>query len=216
MVIGLFFLFTLEVSAQWTSHVPLNPDVNTQYLFYLHGGVVQAQGLPAVSSYYGKYEYKDIVHKLSEQGFHVISEVRPKDSEEKAYAAKVSAQIDSLIRQGVPNKNISIVGASLGAYITMEVALLRNESKLKYALLGLCSKYAVDLYRIHKMELKGKFYSIYEVSDTKTSCQPLFDSANSESPFEELKLDMGLDHAFLFKPYKEWLIPLTAWIKSSD
>ena len=216
LLAGFLFLLAHQSQAQWTTHVPEQIDPEAKYLFYLHGGVVQAQGLPAVSTYYGKYEYKQIVQRLSEQGFHVISEVRPKDSQEKEYADKVSAQIDSLSKAGVPIENISIVGASLGAYITMELALQRNEPDLKYALLGLCSEYAVGLYEGRKMEVKGRFFSIYEASDSKSTCQKLFSPDNKESRFKELRLEMGNDHAFLFKPYKEWLLPLSSWIKTGQ
>lgn len=29
-----------------------------------------------------------------------------------------------------------------------------------------------------------------------------------------IELNMGIDHAFVFKPYKEWIAPLTRWIRN--
>lgn len=53
------------------------PAQTKGYIFYLHGAIVQQQGADAVSSAYGKYEYRNIVTTLSKNGHTVISEVRP-------------------------------------------------------------------------------------------------------------------------------------------
>ena len=73
----LAFATTINIQAQPISNVPLNPDTSIIHLFYLHGGIVQEQGVNAVSEYYGKYEYLAILDSLSRRGFYVISEARP-------------------------------------------------------------------------------------------------------------------------------------------
>ncbi|MEJ2266970.1 MAG: hypothetical protein P8X95_26290, partial [Anaerolineales bacterium] len=45
-----------------------------RYLFYLHGRIIEDQGIPAISPDYGEYEYGAILEKLSAYGFVVISE----------------------------------------------------------------------------------------------------------------------------------------------
>lgn len=55
--------------------LPDNIEPGEHYLFYLHGGIVQQQGVNAVSQYYGAYKYLDILDSLSTRGFNVISEV---------------------------------------------------------------------------------------------------------------------------------------------
>lgn len=210
MAVGVF-----ACTPKITPNLPSKITTDQSYLFYLHGGVVQAQGIPAVSSYYGRYEYLKILKTLRSHDFYVISEVRPKDTQEDAYARKVSAQIDSLILSGVPASNIYVVGASLGAYITVDLAHMRQQPDMNYALLGLCSEYALDYYQKYKGKLCGNFLSIYETSDSKGPCQSIFIEPQCGYSFEEKALNMGIDHAFLFKPYDEWVKPLVAWTKST-
>ncbi|MFN3379350.1 MAG: hypothetical protein ACK41O_07825 [Runella zeae] len=192
-----------------TTSIPKTIETHKIYLFYLHGGIVQDEGPHAVSKYYGKYEYYPILDSLSMKGFHVISEVRPKGTNEVEYAKKISLQIDTLISFGVPMQNILIVGASLGAYIALEVALITKKTQLNYVLIGLCSKYAIDYYSQHSDIFQGKFLSIYEKTDTKGSCSKIFTNKRNVE-FEEIELNMGIGHAFLFKPFKDWIEPLTS------
>ncbi len=209
------------------SHLPLSGQSITnsiseqinpteKYLFYLHGGVVQQQGVNAVSPYYGEYKYLDILDSLSQGGFNVISEVRPKGMDEVTYAKKLKFQIDSLITAGLSPQNISIVGASLGAYVTLETALILNNSRINYALLGLCSDYALEYFSKYKHQLRGRFLSIYEGTDEKGSCRELFTDPSDGSSFKEIELNMGNSHAFLFKPYSEWITPLVQWINEVE
>lgn len=193
--------------------VPKNPDPEGIYLFYLHGGIVQNQGANAVSEYYGKYEYHSILVSLKNRGFYIISEVRPKNTDEKEYAIKLKNQMNQLIKLGVSDKNIVIVGASLGAYIALETSLINNNSNIKFVLLGLCSDYAISYFRPFQKQFSGQFLSIYESSDSKGKCINIFQQLNHNSSFEEVQLEMGIDHAFLYKPYQEWIDPLTEWIK---
>lgn len=212
----LFFVtFTLfNVSAQSVStSLPERPDINKTYLFYLHGGVVQDQGANAVSEYYGKYEYQAILDTFKNHGFYVISEVRPKNTIEKEYAKKLKNQIDSLIRLGVSDKNIIVVGASLGAYIALETSILNKNPNIRFALLGLCSAYALEYFQPFKKDFMGQFLSIYEGSDSKGTCLSIFQGLEGNSSFKEIKLEMGIDHAFLFKAYDDWVNPLINWIK---
>lgn len=81
-------------------------DPQQKYLFYLHGGIVQEQGINAVSPQFGAYKYKNIVDTLRSFGYHLITEVRPKGTIEIAYAEKVAKQIDSLLRAKVPPENM--------------------------------------------------------------------------------------------------------------
>ena len=102
------------------SNLAGNIDSTGVYLFYLHGGIVQEQGANAVSIDFGRYEYHAILDSFKKQGFHVISEVRPRGTQEINYAKKVCKQIDSLLIKGVSPKNIIVVGASQGGFITID------------------------------------------------------------------------------------------------
>lgn len=212
----LFAFTTPVVLAQPNGgYLPKSITPNTQYLFYLHGGIVQQQGADAVSPYFGPYKYLDILDSLRNKGFKVISEIRPKESEETTYAKKVAAQVDSLLSLGVKPHNITLVGASLGAYITLESALMVKNSNINYAILGLCSTYAIEYYSDAREQLIGNFLSIYERTDDKGSCKELFVNKSEHASFNEIQLNMGNGHGFLFQPYPEWTEPLSEWIRST-
>lgn len=197
-----------------SSSVPRKINHDGIYLFYLHGGVVQAQGANAISPYFGKYEYHAILDTLKNQNFYVISEVRPKNTIEEEYAKKIIKQIDTLINKGVPDKNIVVVGASLGAYIAMEASILNRKENIRFVILGLCSEYALNYFTKEKNKFCGQFLSIYESSDSKGTCFDIFQNLENGSSFEEIELNMGISHAFLFKPYNEWVKPMVNWIKN--
>ena len=192
--------------------IPEKIDPKATYMFYLHGGVVQDQGANAVSQYYGKYEYQAILDSLSSRGYYVISEVRPKNTQEKEYAKKLNRQITILLNAGVAADHIVVVGASLGAYITLETALIIKNPDIQMVLLGLCSQYALKYFSGYKEHFYGRFLSIYELSDSKGSCKPIFISRNDSCDFSEIALNMGIDHAFLFKPHKEWMNAIDEWL----
>lgn len=195
-----------------TTGVPAFVDPNTVYLFYLHGGVVQDQGADAVSQYYGAYKYHDILDTLSGRGMHVISEVRPKDTDERIYAAKIARQVDTLLNLGVTPENIVIAGASLGAYIAVEAAYRLQNPNINVALLGLCTDYSLDYFQSYRDKLCGRWLSISEQSDPKGPCTRLLDNPDCKSGYRELELETGYDHGFLFRPYRAWVDPLVQWI----
>ncbi len=218
IIIWLLILFVtltaLNVNAQSVStSVPENPDIRNTYLFYLHGGIVQDQGANAVSEYYGKYEYQAILDTLKNRGFYVISEVRPKNTSEKEYAKQLKNQIDTLLQYGVSGQNIIVVGASSGAYIALETSILTKNPNIRFVLLGLCSEYALEYFQPLQKDFSGQFLSIYESSDSKGTCLSIFQKLKGNSSFNEIKLEMGIDHAFLFKPYDDWVNPLIDWLK---
>jgi surfactin synthase thioesterase subunit len=76
----------------------------------------------------------------------VISEARPKGTDEVEYANKVSGQIDTLLTSGVAAENIVVVGASLGAYIAVETANKLKNSNINYAILALFNQYNLNFY----------------------------------------------------------------------
>ena len=103
----------------------IHPDAH--HLFYLHGKIIEDQGLPAVSDEYGEYQYIEILETFSEYGFTVISEVRPRDTDSFTYAEHVIAQINDLLAADVPAEHITVVGASKGAGIALLVSSLSCE-----------------------------------------------------------------------------------------
>ena len=175
---------------------------------------MQDQGINAVSKDFGPYKYLDILDTLKSRAFNVISEVRPKGTSPDAYAEKLSRQIDSLIAAKIPAENITVVGASAGAGITMQVAIKLKNPKLNYVIMGLCFSETYKEYEGEK--LCGNFLSIYESSDPHGSCDKVFEQKNCAGSFKEIKLSTGKNHGFLYQPYKEWVDPLVTWINNKN
>ena len=103
---------------------PTQIDPGQRYLFYLHGKIIEDQGLPAISPEFGKYRYTEILQVLADNGFTVISEQRPKNADGWAYARKGARQIAELMQAGVPPGQITVVGASKGAAIAAGISNL--------------------------------------------------------------------------------------------
>jgi len=71
---------------------PVSIDPESRYMFYLHGQIIEDQGLAAVSPVFGAYEYVAILEALRSHGFVVISEQRSGGTDVDAYAQKVLSQ----------------------------------------------------------------------------------------------------------------------------
>src|SRR5215204_4667692 len=92
--------------------VPSTTDAKANYLFYLHGRLIENQGIRPTDPRYGVYEYEEILNTLAARGFTVVSEARAKDTDVNQYATKVVQQIKTLIKAGVPPQHITVLGAS--------------------------------------------------------------------------------------------------------
>ena len=208
------YLFAVCAANGQTVRTNILNDIDTSktYLFYLHGQIAIEHG-KGISKYFGVYEYQSILDTFASYGYKVISEPRPIDADDEVYTVKVSKQIDTLLKAGINPAKICIVGASLGAYITIDVAIRVKNEKIKYAILGMCEPGTYKSY-IAK-ELCGNFLSIYEASDPHGSCALLFDDKHCIKSFMEIRLNMNNSHAFLYKPYKEWVHPLINWINKT-
>lgn len=209
-IFAILFLSIFSVQAQVTTGLPDKIDPAKKYMFYLHGAIVQSQGENAVSPTYGKYMYRDIVNKLSSKGYNVISEVRPKDATVDGYAKVVAIQVKGLQDKGVPAKNITVVGASMGASITTQVAIQLHNKDVKFVVMGMCDEGGDDS---DGDKICGNFLSIYETSDSRGSCAAYLKGKPCISGFKEVKLNMGNAHGFLYQPYKEWVDPIVEFAK---
>lgn len=210
-----FCIITSSSRGQVTAgFIPKNIDTTKIFLFYLHGAIVQEEGPNAVSKDFGPYEYYRILDTFKSYGYYVISEARPKGTEGEKYGDKVARQVDTLLKSGVPATHIIVVGASQGAAMTIEAAYRIKNSQIKYVLLGLCSDYMIEYYLKYKKELCGNFLSIYESSDAHSSCDRLLMEQYCKSGYKEIRLNMGISHGFIYKPYKEWVSPIVQWINN--
>ncbi|HEX8545740.1 MAG TPA: hypothetical protein VF691_02200 [Cytophagaceae bacterium] len=210
IITSILFITNTGFSQSIHTYIPRTIDKAGRYMFYLHGKIIEEQGVHATHPQLGKYEYLGILDSLNKNGFNVISEVRPKDTDEKVYANKVNAQLDSLLKAGVPAKNIFVLGASKGAYIALWVSAKAKNKDLNFIIMGTCSdETTVDL---NGYELCGRFLSIFESSDSfATSCVKMLSNKKCVKTFNEIKLTLNIGHAFLYKPYREWMDPMIKW-----
>jgi hypothetical protein len=192
-----------------------NPiDPAKRYLFYLHGKIIEDQGIPASSPDYGEYEYLAILEKLGRFGFVVISEQRGMSTDGMKYAKRVTEQVTALLKVGVPAKNITIVGASKGAGIAIFVSHLLENEQVNFVLMAICDPATVEELEQSEMSLYGNILSIYDSADNLAgSCQELFSFSEGKgiSKHEEVVLNVGTGHGVLYKPLDEWITPVIQW-----
>ena len=196
---------------------PSTINASAKYLIYLHGKIIEDQGIPAVSFEFGEYEYLEILEKLESFGFKVISEVRAKNTDGVAYAEKVSKQVNTLLDAGVQPQNITIVGASKGGGIAIYASHQINNPEIRYVIMAICNpEENADLIQ-SGISLTGNVLSIYDSEDTFAgSCRELFEYSEGKglSGSKEIILNVGSGHGILYKPLEEWILPVVTWANS--
>ena len=202
-------------SSLTTYAFPQEIDPAAKYLFYLHGGIIEEQGIPAISPDFGEYEYEEILAALQSHGFVVISEQRPKGANVQAYAQALVGQVDQLIAAGVPPSSITVVGASKGAIIAAQASSLIPYANVNYVLLGSCHSEMIQEWAAAGWTLNGNVLSIYDSADEEFagSCLDLFACSEDHGlgRHEEIVLQVGTGHGVLYQPLEEWITPTVRW-----
>jgi hypothetical protein len=195
-----------------TTSLPKNIDPRQQYLFYFHGGVVTVLGNNAINQSvpeWGPYEYLNILDSLRARGFNVISENRKEAIDDSVYVNKLVMQVDSLLSHNVKPHHILVIGASAGWNIVLHASSKLRNKKLRFVIMGGCWP---DTYKAYStLELRGHFLSIIETTDPHGTCIDIFKERKSLSSFQEIKLNTGLSHGFIYKGHKEWIDPIMKW-----
>ncbi|MDH5805801.1 MAG: cupin domain-containing protein [Gemmatimonadota bacterium] len=195
--------------AVWNA-IPEAPDPDANFIFYLHGRIIETRGIRPTHPEFGIYEYQAILDTLASYGFHVISAARHADTRVGDYAETVKDQVFELIEAGVPAERISIVGFSKGGQIAATASALIERTDINFVLMAPCFP---NLVQRNDLVLRGRILSIFDSSDTMAgSCQPLFDVAGELVVDREIVLDTGLMHGTFYRPIEEWLAPVIEWI----
>ena len=193
---------------------PTSIDPARRYMFYVHGKIIEDQGLPAVSPEFGEYEYLAILERLASYDFVVISEQRTKDANSWVYAQRVVAQIELLLAAGVQPGHITVVGASKGAYIAVFVSHQLKNSGVNFVLLGTCHPDTIREWQQNQLSLRGNILAISDsVDEYAGSCEDMFASSVGQElgRHDEVILHLGNGHGLLYQPLDEWILPTVEW-----
>lgn len=182
-------------------------------VLYLHGKIVEDQGAEAKSERFGPYEYRKIVEALGRDGARVISEIRPPNTKVEEYARKVVQQIEKLKADGTPSGKITVIGASKGAAMAVHVSHLLGDRDVRFVLLATCSEETIEYWKSRGICLTGKILAIHDASDTIAgSCREILDiCGQSVTGEKEIRLEMGVRHGLVYRPYEEWVAPALEW-----
>ena len=90
-----------RAAARIFEDIPDRPDPRGRYALYVHGRILEEQGVGAVSADFGLYQYEAILQALASRGFTVISERRAGDPGAD-YPKKLAARVRKLLQAGVP------------------------------------------------------------------------------------------------------------------
>lgn len=193
-----------------TSEVPLELDPDLHYAIYLHGKIIEDQGLPAEHPEFGEYEYQARLAYLANAGVNMISAVRTAGTDPTEYASLVAQQVRSMQAAGVPAENISVIGFSKGAGIAILVSSQLIDHNVNYVILAICGDWLSDQPQI---SFNGRVLSIYEQTDELGgSCQTLAERSEGATDFHELSFNTGLGHGAFYQASPDWLGPTLAWI----
>ena len=194
---------------------PASVDPAGRYLFYLHGRIIEEQGLQAVDPRFGAYEYVAILERLGSSGLTVISEQRERDAYPPTHARRIQDQVEALKRAGVASEHITVLGASKGAYIAALSSFIIQDPGLNFVLLGSCYPQMIDEWKSNARVLYGNVLAIHDVADAEYagSCQELFQLSEGRGlgRHEQLVLEVGTGHAILYQPLDEWILPTLEW-----
>lgn len=174
--------------------------------FYLHGSAEESDG--------DNEKYQAAIDAISGNVDNVISEVRG-DTDPNNYAEKIKKQVDALISNGVPAKNITVSGFSKGSIITLAASGAINNPNVNYVLLAGCSDELNEKYNVDPSKAAGRILSIYDSGDEKfESCDETI-KPSAKVKFEETDLDSGKGHKIFRIPkekfIEQWRDPLIEW-----
>ena len=205
---GLLAIISTVNSQAIFPDIPDKIDTKAKFLFYLHGRIVEIKGIRPTSPIYGVYEYEKIVESLKNRGFIVISEARARNTHAGQYAQKLVSQVNRLLEAGVPASNITVVGASKGAFIAMIASTMLQNKEINFVFLAGCS----DSIRKFDLNFSGNILSIYDEKDQLVgSCQNYFKQSIGINRQKEIMLKIGIGHGIVYKPLKEWIDPVVLW-----
>ena len=189
--------------------VPAIIDPSARYLIYLHGAIIETNGVRPTHPVFGVYEYRKILRTFADRGFEVISEARPAGTDAGEYVGRVAAQVTALLEAGVPPEHVTIVGFSKGGGIAILASSLLANDRLNFVFMASCGSWYADRPDIVP---QGRMLGVREASDDLAgSCDDLFSRAPDGSLWSEIVVELGGGHGAFYRPHSEWVDPVVRW-----
>lgn len=206
--------FQWPVSAEVRTSLPDQVDPARTYVFYLHGRIVEGAGPRPYDPRFGVYDYPAVLDALASRGAVVIASQREPDADPDIHAGRIVAQIERLLRAGVPERQVVVAGFSKGGMIARHVSAFLHRDEVRYVLLGACWRDGRDAH----LPLSGRVLSVRETSDTLSdvSCREVADREPRPAAFEERTISTGKSHGAFYRPLPEWVEPVLDWIHGAD
>ena len=197
-----------EASPQIFADVPAEIDPGARYLIYLHGAIIETQGVRPTHPRFGVYEYREILEVLAGRGFVVISEARPAGTDGAEYAAKVVGQVEAFLAASVPPEHVTVVGFSKGGGVAITASSLLGNDRLNFVFMGACGPWYESRPEIVP---RGRLLGLREASDQLVGpCETLFDRA-AGGERREVVTELGGGHGAFYRPNPEWVDPVVEW-----
>ena len=211
-------LFTALVIGPMTTvraqgSLPNTFDKGAHYLFYMHSGSIEKQGLNTVSRKYGKaYELGYIFSAFRKRSFLVIGVARTEVVRPGPYSQGVAPMVNSLMAAVVPPGNITVAGHSKGALMSWLVSSFVGNSTVNYVITASCPPRGTTFRRSFNRFLRrggtnvsGRILSMYDSADNiADSCSEVF-SAAANVTSKEIVFETGNGHGLFYTPRELWI-----------
>jgi pimeloyl-ACP methyl ester carboxylesterase len=135
-------------------------------------------------------------------------------------ADRLVAEVRKLLDSGVRPNSIIVVGASMGASITLLASTRLAEPDVRFAVLGAClTENTRWLERDGHKQPQGRILAIRDASDDLDGPCPAFrDDPDARDGLiaREIVIDTGLSHGFLYRPLPDWVEPVVQFARARE
>ncbi len=211
LIVSLAFASIPVVAEELLSNFPDEIHAQQKYVFYSHGLIVEGTNPRPEHPEYGVYEFPLIAEKIFEDGnFNLIAHHRPADTDADEYAENLVDWVGRLLNAGVSPENITLIGFSRGAQITLKASAAMRSTGINTVMMAVC--FSGDFPNDPPIELGGHVLSIYETSDVVKSCSEILNRSEGALSTEEVAISTGRRHGAFYTPLSDWLEPLKTWL----
>lgn len=153
-------------------------------------------------------DHDAIVQALDKQGFEVTTVTNAGD-DRLAYAKRIAKEVRTLMAQGVPADDISVIGAGTSSAVAALTSARVGDRHVNYVLLGQCDPILKSEYNFH---MSGRVLGIHDDADSASlSCRSLWNASPKVSERQEIVLHTGFGPTLFHEPRDQWMQPLVEW-----